>query len=89
MIKKTGKMIEEEEQYRECDFCNQPMGDSSLLQQGQLPLEHSGKIDFTFGYYSHRDGEQLNLDVCSECSTEIEKMLRDKWPNLPKPIDYI
>lgn len=89
MKKKTGKMTEKEEEYHECDFCKKPMGNNSLLKEGELPLEQSGKISFVFGYYSRRDGEELILDVCSECATDIEKMLRDKYQNLPAVKEYI
>jgi len=42
-------------------------------------LEHSGVLNFRFGYFSGRDGDAFQLDACHKCSNEIVEMLGKRW----------
>lgn len=78
---KTGNKIEVEETIIVCDFCKRDTTERIL--DDNKSIEHSGQIWMNFGYYSHRDGDKLSWDMCCDCASEIENMLRDKWPTLP------
>jgi len=82
MIQKTGKMSEIEETVVICDFCKRDT--TSRMLDNKNGIEHAGQFWCGYGYYSKRDGDKLSLDMCCECATEVENLLRDKWPNLPK-----
>ena len=83
MIFNTGKKIQVDEKIVICDFCKREMKNKN--EQGDTILEDAGSVYASFGYYSNkRDGDKFNFDMCCDCATEVEKILRDKWPNLPK-----
>ena len=81
MIQKTGRKTEIEETIVICDFCK--ANTTARMLDDHDCIEHSGQVSALFGYYSHRDGQKFSFDMCSNCATEVEKILREKWPNLP------
>ena len=81
MIQKTGKMIEVEGTFVICDFCKKDT--TARMLDDHDCIEHVGQVWANFGYYTHRDGDRFAFDMCSDCATEVEKTLREKWPNLP------
>ena len=87
MIQKTGKMIETEQTIVVCDLCKRDT--TARMLDGENCIELSGKFSAGFGYYSNRDGEQVSFDMCSDCTTVVENMLRQKWPDLPPVKHYI
>lgn len=78
MIKPTGKKIEVEEKACYCDFCDNIMEEDHEKDS----LEQSARIDFTFGWFSKRDGESYTYDACNNCAEDIYKMLNEKYPHL-------
>jgi len=75
MRKITGKKIEIEEEEIICDLCKKVI-DAPENMHG---LEHSGVLNFRFGYFSGRDGDAFQLDACHKCSNEIVEMLEKRW----------
>lgn len=72
MLKPTGKKVEVNEYTRECDFCHKTMDAGSDNQSG---LECSSVIDFNFGYFSTRDGDQWQWELCHLCADKAAKLL--------------
>lgn len=87
MIQKTGKMIEKEETITICDFCKRDT--TSKMLGDNKSIEHSGQIYANFGYYSHRDGDSFRFDMCSDCATKIEKLLRANYLDLPATTNHL
>lgn len=72
MIELTGKKIEIDERVVRCDFCKKIMDAGSNKLDG---LEHSVTLNFSFGYFSDRDGDNFQWDACSKCGNEIAVLL--------------
>ena len=79
MIKQTGKKIEVDEVVRGCDFCHRTI-DAGADNMGGL--ECSSVMDFDFGYFSNRDGEHWQWELCHECAHKADGLLKALKDNI-------
>jgi hypothetical protein len=71
-----------------CDVC----GESCSVTAPVVEHEYAELIA-TWGYFSDRDGEQFNIDLCENCFNDVLSFIKNQrrkilWPNkYPHTVD--
>ena len=70
-MKKIGKVIKEREELEDiiCDICGK-----SCRDKYDMNYEFS-ELSASWGYGSHRDTEQWNVEFCEDCSNKIKEFI--------------
>ncbi len=68
----TGRKLEYNEEIVVCDFCGKPCNASPTNQNG---LEQSATLNFDFGWFSNRDGDNWSWDACNICADRLAGIL--------------